>query len=922
MRITWKMSQAHRPLSPSHRLWGALVLLLALASPLAPGEDYPGSLLPSFNLNLSQPAQVRLTVPTPEGNLLILGDFETVNGESRPGFARLLADGELDPDFLPAIHIGDVPGRSFHVVPLANGRIFLTAEGWPQELNKAPTAEHAHAVLHADGSLAASPFLDSLSPHDLIYPVYTAGDRLFLRITSAEGESRLALISTITLRELPFATGDWPEVPFDMIAHESGYWVLGGTARNTGPTLFRITTSGGRDLSFQPRQLPRLAPHQRIQSLVPVEPIQPLNPLLPVPESIQPIASYYLFPTSGSNFLIACEAHSRFLSAPSPKTQKIAVFTYDEDGVELHRTDYRVGTRRPALFHRATDGTVLATDNTSQELGHYDLEGDQIADFAIPLLLHPYRNEPFGTHTPGLALLPLTPNGKIIGKDAQRYLTDGTLDESWRTPQVRKPGTVTKLFPGPNGSVYVSGHFDQVNDFFSPNLVRLMPDGKLDRDFTVDPAITNAFVHDVAVDGSLFVTNGNPSYALHRLQTNGSLDDNFQSSFLTNLSIREAHLEASGTVLLVTEFESTFFLYHNLHRLTAEGNVDENFSHNNDPDEEGIPIHGRSAQRPIYPLPDGSYLASNHHFRADGIHEGPLPATLSAKLADGWNLLGPHPFSLRFSPPILHRWHPEHGLDESFQDPFQHPSTLNSPFPGPTRISMTHGLRDGRILAAGSLYTGASYHFLRLHESGSPDFAFSPPKPHRIIPGSADLELLLDGGNLRPATRTHRTSNADFTTALELTDGTILVGGSFTHLDSKSQTGLAALCGGVASSFESWCTATFARAQAGVHAAGPEHDSDGDGASNLYEYATGTDPLSIDIAPTQLQIDPTSSDTWILPRNPDANVDLHIDISTDLQGWELATVDEVTITEKPNHYRIMLNPTERTRFLRARFSMP
>lgn len=910
------MEKTHRPLSRNPLLSRAraFALLLALGpSPVLAKEGLPGSLHPSFSHDFSQPAQVRTAVPTPEGGLLIVGDFQSVNGEPRPGFARLLADGQLDPDFHPAVHIGEVPGRRFFVLPLANGRTFLTAEGWPQTLDKNPPASHAHAFLQPDGSLAPSPFLESLSPHDLIYPVFTAGDRLFLRITNAEGESRLALVNAVTLRELPFATDAWPAVPFDLIPRESGYWALGGSARNSGPTLFRITASGALDETFLPRELPVRAQHQ-----VP----RTDNPLLEIPESLIPIASYYLLPAPGPEFLIACEARSPFIvSYPAPTSQTIAVYTHDQEGKEQSRADFRVGARGPAFVHRAADNSTLVTNVNSTHLIRIDSEGEQSSEFAISLPTSRFHTEPFGTNNPGLLPLPLSPDGKIYGQDTRRYLLDGTLDDTWQVPRLRKPGTVTSLRKGPNDTIYVNGHFDRINDVSVRNLIRLHPDGSLDTTFTVDPGIEDTILHDISAEGFLYVTSGTRSNLLHRLRPDGSLDPSFATDLSGSSFIQEAHLDAHGRVLVVTQFESSFFVSHNLIRLSGEGTVDTDFRHNY-VSGDGIPIHGSSVQRPIYPLPDGRYLAAAHLFSAEGAPLGPLPASPTTDLAEGWILLGPRSQFTNFKLPVLHRWHPESGLDQTFRDPFKHPGTLHTPLPIPTRISMTHGLRDGRILTAGSLYTGHSYHFLRLHPNGAPDYAFTPPIPQRIVPHPDGLELLLDRGEFRPATRSERTQNASITSALELENGTILIAGTFTNLGGERRTGLAAICGGIASDFPNWCATTFARTQLLTHASGPDDDPDGDGTTNFYEFAIGTDPLAFDIGASQFHRDLSNKNHWILPRNPDAEVHLQIELSTDLITWQLATAAEVTVTDKPHHYRIMLQAPHSTRFLRARFSMP
>lgn len=67
-----------------------------------------GSLDESFTASISGGLnQVRRVVPLPDGRLLVGGFFNTVSSTSRPGLARLLPDGSLDPGFNASLSAGN-----------------------------------------------------------------------------------------------------------------------------------------------------------------------------------------------------------------------------------------------------------------------------------------------------------------------------------------------------------------------------------------------------------------------------------------------------------------------------------------------------------------------------------------------------------------------------------------------------------------------------------------------------------------------------------------------------------------------------------------------------------------------------------------------------------------------------------------------
>ena len=83
--------------------------------------DANGALVPTFHPDLE--AKFAKTIAQPDGKILISGDFISVNGQPRNGFARLLPSGALDTTF----NVGDL-GASQAIVnirPLNSGKILV-----------------------------------------------------------------------------------------------------------------------------------------------------------------------------------------------------------------------------------------------------------------------------------------------------------------------------------------------------------------------------------------------------------------------------------------------------------------------------------------------------------------------------------------------------------------------------------------------------------------------------------------------------------------------------------------------------------------------------------------------------------------------------------------------------------------------------
>lgn len=854
----------------------------------------PGSLLEGFAPELRTAGVVLKSSASADGGLLLFGEFDTVNGEPRPGVAKLQADGTLDPNFRSAVGLGFDP-RIETLFSLANGR---TLVGAPQQivLGASLTPTYTHFFLQPDGSQVTSPFLDSLPPGQSITPLIEYENRILARTTSKTGSS-LVVIDSTTLQKLDFPQAtQWPSVPLDLVPVSDGFWVLGGEDRRAALSLFKIDRDGSLSKEFGTTSLPLQHAH-------------------------------YLLPGSDDGFLLASSAASpgpivisgtRFV----PVSRQLQIHTHNSLGNRTATLDALVGSQSRALVRRDADGSTLLSNPDGSSLVRYRPDGELDPNFSpVPLDGQTRINYYSFSNPPDALALPPLPAGLINVGTAQRYLPDGSPDPFWQAPTLQQPGTVTELMMTSEDRFFVAGNFQSIDGNPANGLARFYHSGEFDPTFSIAHDLPAPQLHGVFPNGEPLVSLHRSPPDLRRLRPDGSIDFQFQLQLDENFPLREARVDDTGRIYVLITREA-IFNYDIVKRYLPNGTEDASFAHQSRPPlEDGrVWLGFGSASGPIAPLPGGTYLANSVSHGEDGRYGEVLPGQFGSHLLNGWVLLNKRlNFASSVPRPLLSRWHPDHGLDSDFQAPFL---SLGAPTERGSALSLVQGTSDGRLLTAGIIATKrGDYHVLRLHQNGTPDFAFAAPRPSRTIPNVSGLETILAGGNLHPATRASLRQSAFVHQALELPNGTIILGGSFSQLGSERRAGLAALCPGIASTFSQWCKATFARVELPVHLLGPHDDPDNDGTPNFYEFAVGSDPLTPDFDDNQPRF--VSATRWTVPRNPDAaGMTMVVELSRDLLQWTDAAEQEVTIETNATSYTINLHSGEDSVFLRVRFLIP
>jgi len=193
----------------------------------------------------------------PDGKIVIGGNFKTVGGVSRPGLARLNADGSLDASFAPPIAANSPVGQPL-VAALArmpDGRI--VAAGQPWFYTTGAVARTNIIRFHADGSVDPSFNAGGVSALDGL-AVQADGKVVYTTFLASAGVFGPARLNADGSPDTGFAyTGGFGPTLLALQFHAQADGKILGLAGDRDPNrngiqqLFRLTTTGANDPTFK-----------------------------------------------------------------------------------------------------------------------------------------------------------------------------------------------------------------------------------------------------------------------------------------------------------------------------------------------------------------------------------------------------------------------------------------------------------------------------------------------------------------------------------------------------------------------------------------------------------------------------------------------------------------------------------------------
>ena len=173
-----------------------------------------------------------------------------------------------------------------------------------------------------------------------------------------------------------------------------------------------------------------------------------------------------------------------------------------------------------------------------------------------------------------------------------RLNPDGTLDSLFNPAPTGY--RVDTLALQANGQILVGGSFDTLAAVFRANLGRLNADGSLDLNFNPGPSGSGAEVFSVVplpgqtgaqpilVGGAFATLAGQARLCLGRLNSDGSLDTNFNSGIqgpLGDQKVNALALQADGRILIGGQFDTwAGVTRNNIARLNSDGSLDTAFN--------------------------------------------------------------------------------------------------------------------------------------------------------------------------------------------------------------------------------------------------------------------------------------------------------------------------------------------------------
>lgn len=175
------------------------------------------------------------------------------------------------------------------------------------------------------------------------------------------------------------------------------------------------------------------------------------------------------------------------------------------------------------------------------------------------------------------------------GNTANRLIrlnADGTRDTTFNIGSGFDTIYVSDVVLQPNGKLIVSGEFTSFNGVPCNKIIRLHSDGSLDTDFSMDSAsCVNTYFIRVQPDDKLICSgyywvNGQLVRSI-RLNENGTLDPSFVlDTLLVDADIRCMELQPDGKMLIGGEFIINGNVTYGIFRLNSDGTLDQTFQAN------------------------------------------------------------------------------------------------------------------------------------------------------------------------------------------------------------------------------------------------------------------------------------------------------------------------------------------------------
>jgi uncharacterized delta-60 repeat protein len=167
-----------------------------------------------------------------------------------------------------------------------------------------------------------------------------------------------------------------------------------------------------------------------------------------------------------------------------------------------------------------------------------------------------------------------------------RLNTDGSIDNTFNIGTGFGFGEVLDMAIQSDGKIICVGGFTSYSGVSKNYIVRLNTDGSIDNTFNIGTGFNRAAPNvveiqsdgKIVVGGSFWSYNGNASFAVVRLNSDGTFDNTFVSPFTsTGDKTEDIQIQSDGKVLCLGSYVTTGFTGTTIYRLNINGTFDNTF---------------------------------------------------------------------------------------------------------------------------------------------------------------------------------------------------------------------------------------------------------------------------------------------------------------------------------------------------------
>ena len=523
-----------------------------------------GSIDETFNTGNGFNGKIYSTYLQDDGKIIIGGSFTMFNGINIGRLIRLNPDGSYDSSFSTAI--GATTGIVYDIAMQSDGKIIIVGSF----TKYGSTTVNRVARLLPDGTLDSSFLTGSGSALNVSHVKITADQKIiltgnFIRFNGISANKIVRLNSNGSL-DATFKCGNGFDDDVNAIAIQSdGKMILGGNFTTFDDILanriIRLKADGTKDESF-------LTGEGFSKEGVQVIKIDP-NGNLMVGGSFTG-----LYNGNAVNRLVFLNTNGAqntdFDIGSGPASASVLSLEFDDEGSWFIGGSFSV-------FNDQNQGRLAKVDNN----GDHDTA---------------YLSSGIGFNNAVFAILPLPNQKTIIGGKFNKFngvsvskiaclLEDGSIDASFNAENSGADELIKAVVLQADGKIILGGNFTKYNDIPNKKIVRILSNGEIDSSFNSGDGF-NGQVYSIAIqpDQKIIVVGAFTKYnksvlnRIIRLLPDGTIDNNFNVGSGANTTVETILLQPDGKILVGGHFR-TFNgqPFAGLVRLNSDGSIDSSF---------------------------------------------------------------------------------------------------------------------------------------------------------------------------------------------------------------------------------------------------------------------------------------------------------------------------------------------------------